>query len=395
MPVVDVWAVAGSAARRQFVLDLVSAAFFGVILVVLLAVAGQWVGVITVVLLAGALALRHRLVAVMVVLAVAAALVQVITTQVIFVADAGYAVLFFGLGASPRHRWRVFGLSAAVVAAVVAGVFQGWQAGRSQSVKAGVVGGVIFAAVTLLFTVGGWAAGYIRCLNRRSVQTEVDAQLDAVERHRLQEAFDQEQERARIATDMHDVVAHSWAVVAAQADGARYSIRDSPEVEEALKMIGQTARSAMTDLRIILARLRSQEVTDAIPGYEQQQSLLARMRASGMQVVIQETGPASNSPMIAVTAYRLLSESLTNALKHGDLHHSVRVRQDWCDGYRLTVTNTVPARPPAEGGAGHGIMGMRERAAAVGGNLVSRQVGDQWVLQAYLPGPTTDQEGHQ
>lgn len=395
MPMVDVWAVAGSAARRQFVLDLVSAAFFGVVLVVLLAVAGQWVGVATVVLLAGALALRHRLVAVMVALAVSAALVQVITTQVIYVADVAYAVLFFGLGASPQRKWRVFGLSGAVVAVVVAGVFQGWQAGRTQSVRAGVVGGVVFAAVTLLFTVGGWAAGYIRCLNRRSLQTEVDAQLNAVERRRLQEAFDQEQEGARIATDMHDVVAHSWAVVAAQADGARYSIRDSPEVEEALEMIGQTARSAMTDLRIILARLRSQEVADAIPGYEQQHLLLARMRASGMQVVIQETGAASNSPLIAMTAYRLLSESLTNVLKHGDLHDPVRVRQDWCDGYRLTVTNNVPAGSQGDGGAGHGIMGMRERATAVGGNLVSRRVGDQWVLQAYLPGSTTHQEGHQ
>lgn len=392
MPVVDGWAVAGSAARRQFVLDVVGAAFFGVVLVVLLAVAGQPVGVITVVLLAAALALRHRLVVAMVALAVSAALVQVITTQVTYVADVAYAVLLFALGASPARGWRVLGLSGAVLAAVVAGVFQGWQAGGSGVARSGVVDGAVFAAITLLFTVGGWVAGYIRCLNQRSVQAGVDAQLAAAERHRLQEAFDQEQERARIATDMHDVVAHSWAVVAAQADGARYSIHDSPEAEQALKMIGQTARSAITDLRMILARLRSQDMTEATPGHDQQQVLLERMRASGMQVLVQETGTPSDAPMMAVTAHRLLRESLTNVLKHGDLNDLVNVRQDWCEGYRLNVTNTVSPHPQADG-SGHGIIGMQERVTAVGGTLVSSRVGHQWVLHAYLPGPATDQKG--
>lgn len=390
----DVWAVAGSAARRQFVLDVVGAAFFGLVLVVLLAVAGQWAGVIAVVLLTVALALRHRLVALMVVLAVAAALVQVVTTQVVYPADAAYAVLFFSLGAHPGRGWRAVGLSCAVAAGVVAGTFQGWQASQSSGVRSGIIGGFLFAAVTLLFTVGGWAAGYIRWLNRRSVQARVDAQLDAAERRRLRDAVDQEQERARIATDMHDVVAHSWAVVAAQADGARYTIAESPEgAERALELIGETARSAIADLRMILARLRYQEVRGATPGYEQQRQLFGRMRASGMRMVVEESGAPSNSPMIAMTAYRLLSESLTNALKHGDLGEPVSVRQDWCEGYRLRVTNAVAAGPEGEGGDGHGIMGMRERAAAVGGSLASRRAGDRWVLEAHLPEPASHQGG--
>lgn len=238
------WSVAGVMPRWQFVLDAVVAVFFALVLGGLIAAAGRLSLLPVVGLLALALALRHRHVWSMIGLAVLAGLVQLFLTDVVYPADAAYAILFFTLGAHVQRRLRVTGLGCAVLATVVAGVYTGLQIGGGETMGARLLAGSVFAMGTAVVTVGGWAAGYIRWLNRRAMQADVDARLDAAERRRLQDAVEQEQERSRIAADMHDVVAHSWAVVAAQADGARYSIRDSPEsAERALEVIGETARS--------------------------------------------------------------------------------------------------------------------------------------------------------
>ena len=103
------------------------------------------------------------------------------------------------------------------------------------------------AAVVLL---GGWVAGYVRWQRRDALRARVDARLQAAEERRLRDLVALERERVRIAADMHDVIAHSWAVVAAQADGARYTLRADPDrTEDALEVIGETARTAMTDVR--------------------------------------------------------------------------------------------------------------------------------------------------
>ena len=130
-----------------------------------------------------------------------------------------------------------------------------------------------------------------------------------------------EQERPRIAADMHDLVAHTWAVVAAQADGARYALGNGAadrKAEEALEVIAETARGSIADLRDLLAELRYQEPATP-PGPASREALVERMRASGMDVRLVEHGDPSASGLLAVTAQRLLAESLTNALKHGDL----------------------------------------------------------------------------
>ncbi len=353
------WSVAGVMPRWQFVLDAVVAVFFALVLGGLIAAAGRLSLLPVVGLLALALALRHRHVWSMIGLAVLAGLVQLFLTDVVYPADAAYAILFFTLGAHVQRRLRVTGLGCAVLATVVAGVYTGLQIGGGETMGARLLAGSVFAMGTAVVTVGGWAAGYIRWLNRRAMQADVDARLDAAERRRLQDAVEQEQERSRIAADMHDVVAHSWAVVAAQADGARYSIRDSPEsAERALEVIGETARSTIADLRIILARLRYRESTGTPPGAEQQRQLLARMRASGMPLKDTETGVRSRSPLIVMTAYRLLSEALTNALKHGNLDAPVEVRQDWSEGYRLWVVNSLSDRQES-------VSGVRRRECCV------------------------------
>jgi signal transduction histidine kinase len=245
--------------------------------------------------------------------------------------------------------------------------------------------------LTAVVTGGGWVAGFVRWQNRQGVQARVDAQLEAAERRRLSDLYDIEQERRRIAADMHDVVAHSWAVVAAQSDGARYGLRHDPAgVERALEVIGETARTAIGDLRTIVAQLRDPGLAPSTPGFAQQAEVLERMRSSGMDLDFREIGTRDESPLIALTAHRLLSEALTNALKHGDLTAAVRVEQDWLDGYRLTVTNRLPldvVRGDAgqTPGTGHGLVGMAERTTVAGGTFSAGSEGGVWVLRAHVP----------
>ena len=128
-----------------------------------------------------------------------------------------------------------------------------------------------------------------------------------------------EQERVRIARDMHDVVAHSLAVVIAQADGAQYAAASDPAVAtDALGTISATARSALADVRLLLAQLRHSEGDGPQPTLADLEALYAQVRASGVDLrVTVDPAPASEPPAGAQLAvYRILQEALTNALRH-------------------------------------------------------------------------------
>ncbi len=197
-----------------------------------------------------------------------------------------------------------------------------------------------------------------------------------------------EQERVRIAADMHDVIAHSWAVVAAQADGARYTMRSDPDrTDAALAVIGETARTAMTDVRSLLTRLRE---PDAGVGGRAWASSAPTPCSSGCGPPgwcsrCGATAPRPAGSPLAATAGRVLAEALTNALKHGDLAAPVCVEEAWGPGYRLTVTNAVDRVPRP--GDGHGLRGVRERVAAAGGRVEVGPAGDgaTWVLHVEVP----------
>jgi signal transduction histidine kinase len=209
-----------------------------------------------------------------------------------------------------------------------------------------------------------------------------------VERRRLEQLYEEEQQRARIAADMHDVVAHSWAVVAAQADGARYQIRADPaRAEEALEVIGRTARTAMRDVRALLTRLRERHGPGAAPELAEPEDVLDRMRASGMALEVEQRGEPTPDGAVLVTARLAFAESLTNALKHGDLGRPVAVHEDWTDGYRLRVVNDL--RPPAANdhptNEGHGLLGMTERVAQLGGRVLAGESAGRWVTEVTIP----------
>jgi len=373
----DLWGERARLRPRQLVFDLVVASAFT--LVALVPVSGQpWLlgGTLAMGL---ALAVRRGSWPLMVGLAAVTGFCQVVSGELAPVADAGYAPVFFVLGAHP-HAWvRRLGLAGAVLSAIVlaGAVGTGWM-GDAVSGASTTFAVLASASLALLVSGGGWAAGYVRWQNRARISAQVRGGLD--------------RERTRIAADMHDLVAHTWAVVAAQADGARYTL-GTPEGDrkaaEALDVIAETARGSISDLRDLLADLRYQEPA-APPGRGSRGALAERMRASGMDLRVVEHGEPTGSGPRAVTTQRLLAESLTNALKHGDPGHPVEVEEDWRNGYRLVVRNRVGGSPGSLDhhlGTGHGVAGMRERVQLAGGTFVAGAAGDTWVVQAVLPEP--------
>ena len=375
----DVWWDVTRITRRRFAFDIAVAVAFALLFGVLqLAASGTTVWAAAA--LAVALAVRRVSLPIMLAAGLTAALIQVFTGDVAVAADLAYAPIAFVTGAHPSSAVRRLGLACTVVAVAVAGTWTGL--GGSDQFGSSVLNGVAMAALATVVIGGGWVAGYVRWQQRRAVQARVDAALGAAEQERLAGLVRQEQERGRIAADMHDVVAHSWAVVAAQADGARYVLPEDPaRAEDALRVIGDTARAAMKDVRGLLAKLRDGELQDTVdaPAVD---AVIDRMRQTGLTIEHARHGSPRDGSVAEVAGY-VLTESLTNALKHGDPTGPVAVVEDWRDGYTLHIANTVLAG--ASRGSGHGLHGMSERVASTGGNLAAGPEGRQWVVDVRIP----------
>lgn len=200
-------------------------------------------------------------------------------------------------------------------------------------------------------------------------------------------------ERTRIAREMHDIVTHNLSVMVALADGAVFAQSASPErATAAMRQVGTTGRQAITDMRRFLGVLRADE-PDALrhpqPGIAQLGSLAEQVRAAGLPTRLEVTGDAAAVPAAAqLTVYRLVQEALTNTMKHAPAGARADVRLG-CTAASVTLTVTddgaglVPGRPVRAGG--HGLPGMRERAAAYGGRLTAGPLPDGgWQVAAVL-----------
>ncbi|MGH3712356.1 MAG: histidine kinase [Micromonosporaceae bacterium] len=181
-------------------------------------------------------------------------------------------------------------------------------------------------------------------------------------------------ERRRIARELHDVVAHHVSVMGVLASGARRSGKRDPEAAQtALATIEETGRSAMRELRRLLDVLRTEsEPAELVPqpGLTAVRHLIDQIRDTGLPVTAElDPGPDDLDPGLALAAYRIVQEALTNTIKHaGKASATVRVT---CSPGLLTIEITDDGRGPAlaPSGVGHGLVGMRERVILYGGQL--------------------------
>ncbi|MGN8027885.1 sensor histidine kinase [Microbacterium sp. 22242] len=300
--------------------------------------------------------------------------------------DLAILVVLFATSAWGSLRVLWLGGASALGGGVIAGFYlslmneptliQDAATGLRVAVVAGLIG-----AVSVLTLVMAWVAGLLWRLvlhGRRTREAQVRAEAVATA----------EQERVRIARDMHDVVAHSLAVVIAQSDGARYAAAADPaQAVSALTTIGQTARAALSDVRLLLAQLRHREGEGPQPTLADLEALYAQVRAAGVEprVTVDPMPPGEPPASIQLAVYRILQEALTNAIRHGD--GDVDVRLSWHhDRVDLVVRNTVPPTP-RHGSLeqGHGLIGMRERAQLVGGSFAAGHADDAFLVRATLP----------
>ncbi|WP_291417888.1 sensor histidine kinase [Actinophytocola sp.] len=181
-------------------------------------------------------------------------------------------------------------------------------------------------------------------------------------------------ERARIARELHDVVAHHISMISVQAETARLATPGMPpEGARKLQAIGDTARTALTEMRRLLGVLREDAGTEPTrapqPGLQQLLDLIDEMRTSASARLIVSGQVTPLDPGVELIAYRIVQEALTNARRHAP-GAAVDVEIAYADDeLRLTVRDNGPGPPPHTRGNGHGLLGMRERVATVGGTL--------------------------
>ncbi|MFI6325308.1 sensor histidine kinase [Nonomuraea sp. NPDC050556] len=187
---------------------------------------------------------------------------------------------------------------------------------------------------------------------------------------RQQEAT--ERERTRIAREMHDILAHAVSVMVVQAEAGPLAVRTKPErAEAAFDAIAAAGRDAMGQLRRMLGLLKEEEgVRDPQPTLDRLPELVARVDGATL-VVTGEPVPIGQD--IELAAYRIVQESLTNTVKHAGAGE-VEVRLDWKDNaLTITVTDDGNGTSANLSGGGHGLIGIRERAAACGGTATFGQ----------------------
>lgn len=383
--------------RYQLVLDIVGAAI-GALITVFLDLSAIVVSDVTGWITDPSLAITHHIV-VALILWTAAALGRLSPPVALAVAWGGAVVqmaggmmpsiinvALFGVvySTAARGSRRVMWLGGASVVAggAVAGPFMLLALGEANSPDDASISafafGLVISLLVFLSLLIAWGAGLLRRAVLRREASEV-AQL------RAEAIAVEEQERVRIARDMHDIVAHSLAVVIAQSDGARYAAASNPELtQEALSTIGTTARDALSDVRLLLTQLRHRQGDGPQPTLADLDDLLAQVRQAGgdLRVTIDPEPEGEPPAATQIAVYRILQEATTNALRHGA--GDIEVRLAWqTDAVEVEVVNAV-AGTPSRGG-GHGLIGMRERALLVGGTLLAEGDARQFVVRAVLP----------
>jgi signal transduction histidine kinase len=254
------------------------------------------------------------------------------------------------------------------------------------------------AALAVLLAVLAPAAGWAGIAR----QAQSEAQVHRAAREAVAEALVEHTargERARIARELHDIVAHHVSMVAVQAETARLTTPGMPDAgARQLLAIGDTARAALTEMRRLLVVLRDEAGDEPVdrqpqPDLSQLNQLLDRAREAsptGARLIVCGA-PTPLDPTVELAAYRITQEALTNARRHApgaavdvELHYTQA-------GLRLRIRDNGPGSPGTAAAGGHGTLGMRERAAAVGGRLrAGPAAGGGFLVEASLPRSTEE-----
>jgi signal transduction histidine kinase len=230
--------------------------------------------------------------------------------------------------------------------------------------------------------------------NRRALVASLQERAERLERERDQQGqLATAAERARIAREMHDIVAHNVSVMIALADGASYAIKEDPErAERAMQTASRTGRQALTEMRRLLGVLREDHDHAQLapqPGLEQLDELLEDVRTAGLPVGYHVSGSPESQlpPGLQLAVYRIVQEALTNTLKHAGAGASAQLHvRHHPDRLEVEVVDSTSGPSPApSGGPGAGLQGMRERAQVYEGELSAGPGRDGWQVRLVIP----------
>lgn len=330
------------------------------------------------------------------------AALRVVGAATVLAAVAGYRTNLDGLSviiavysyAAYRDRrsdvWPAVTVAVAVVAAVIFIDLRTTNAGSQAN----------YAWAAAVFTLAWVIGDHLR--TRRADAAALRDRADRAERDRAAEAQRAvDEERTRIARELHDVVAHALGMIAMQAGGAeRVPDLDPADAKEILRSLAETSRQALGEMRRMVAVLRDDQDEAAErtpqPTVADLDSLVDHVRAAGLDATLTVEGAPRTVPSgVELSAYRIVQEALTNTVKHaGPARAQVVVR--WCpddlelevvdDGRGAATTYVVPDASPGADGHGHGLIGMRERVSMFGGDLrVGPRPGGGFGVRARIP----------
>jgi len=246
-----------------------------------------------------------------------------------------------------------------------------------------------FVVLALGLAVPWWAG--LSSRNRRLYLAQLEQRARDLELGRAREAeFAAARERARITRELHDVVAHNVTVMVIQAQGVQARLESEPaQAQAGLDAIVTTGREALVEIRRLLGVVREDTEEPLLapePGVDQLPALVEQLREAGVDVGLVVEGVPQPLPAgVGLTAYRIVQESLTNALRHSVAEIPPRVRLHF-EPHQMSIVVESSADPAPQAGAGIGLAGMRERASLVGGQLLAGPTPEGgYRVQARLP----------
>jgi signal transduction histidine kinase len=277
-----------------------------------------------------------------------------------------------GLGRREQVGWWVVTQALGIVATALSPDRGSWR------------GLITMAVLSAVAVVVGDLIHSRRETSKRLVEQETISKVERAERERLQE-------RARIARELHDVVAHHLSVVVVRADSAPHRLAGVPDnVRDEFTEIAEAARVSLTEMRRVLRLLREPvelQPTGPQPGLELLADLVESTRRAGADVRLVGDVPTGYDETVELTAYRIVQEGLSNAVRHAP-HAAVEVSVKQSGGeLEVTVRNTPPpGNPTPAPGSGHGLTGMRERLALVEGTVSAAPTPEGgYLVQAVIP----------